>query len=264
MTGSGGGVPATLNDQLIVAAYRGGASLRSLADALGWTRRQVEQRLVRCGEPKRELPRRSLPAERSWWERRLASGVALAAVADQFGVSRTTVYRHARALGLTTGTRPQRADSFEEWLMARVDRHGRCQVWTATVTAAGHPIGNFQGRKFVVRREVWVRANGPLASSDEVYRTPTCPHRLCVALGHLRIGTVTDRMTLLAAAGTYAHGEEHWNAKLTEHEARDILASRASVAELAARYRVSRSTVNAIRKGTRWRHLTATAVTTKL
>ena len=54
---------------------------------------------------------------------------------------------------------------------------------------------------------------------------------------------------------TALRGERNISAKLTEAQAREILASKEPLLVLAARYDVSIYTIWAIRTGKRWKHL---------
>ncbi|SDS35412.1 hypothetical protein SAMN04488543_1567 [Friedmanniella luteola] len=67
--------------------------------------------------------------------------------------------------------------------------------------------------------------------------------------------TPADRVRIKTDAGAFAHGEKHWNAHLSETQARTIRASTDTVAALAARHGVSLQTVASIRASRRWEHL---------
>lgn len=59
----------------------------------------------------------------------------------------------------------------------------------------------------------------------------------------------------MPGGGPVSSGGVHWNAKLTEQQARVILDSSESSIELAERFGVHTNTIRAICTGRRWRHL---------
>jgi len=107
----------------------------------------------------------------------------------------------------------------------------------------------------LVHRLVWEQLVGPIPDDCELTRIAGCPHPDCVQLQHLQCLPPRQRIRGKVEAGAFAHGERHWNAKLSKDDAYAILISQNSTDEIAARYGVSPSTVRAIRGGRSWRHL---------
>ena len=157
---------------------------------------------------------------------------------------------------MRSGVWPRPHVSFAEWLGQRTTPVGDCVVWTADVSTDGQPIAKWQGRSAVVRRLVWEHHHGLVTDRQYVTATRDCAEpMLCVADHHSRLLAPQQAATERAAAGRVAHGEDHGHAKLTEPQARAILASPESHTQLARRYHISPSTVQAIKSGRRWKHL---------
>jgi hypothetical protein len=57
------------------------------------------------------------------------------------------------------------------------------------------------------------------------------------------------------AAGEYAHGERHGNAKLTDAEVRIIQDSELSLRKLAVQFGVSKTTIRDAKLGNTWKHV---------
>lgn len=121
-------------------------------------------------------------------------------------------------------------------------------------------MGNFRGlHSRSARRVIWEEACGPIPEGSWIVLTDQCAHDDCVALRHLRLVATQDRISERVASLKFRWGENHGHAKLTEEEARTILATRSTSAdELAARFQVSKATIYAIWAGRRWGHLNAT------
>ena len=79
-------------------------------------------------------------------------------------------------------------------------------------------------------------------------------HEGCVAPGHLSWKTRSENEADKVVHGTLCRGERHVSAKLTEAEARFIIASKDDVSqrELADKFGVSRAAVSMIKTGQNW------------
>jgi hypothetical protein len=177
--------------------------------------------------------------------------MTVAALAREFGVTRTTILRHLRLLGMPRSA-PQ---SHDRWLSGKTRRDGACLRWTGARTGNGYPITHRNGTAELATRMIWQRQHGPIPSGLDVAHGARCRYRDCVRHSHLRL---VDHATLaaeLAAAGVYRHGERHWNAKLSEDQARYVLHSTRPASELAAEFGVRAGAIHAIRARRTWRHL---------
>lgn len=141
---------------------------------------------------------------------------------------------------------------------------GWCWLWTAGANDNGY--GTFwdgtytrPGRSRMVGAHIWVyeRYVGPRNGLDVMHR---CDTPLCVNYERcLMLGTRGDNNRDRAAKGRSARGESHPQVKLTEIQARTILARyRAGgifMRELAEEYSVSRGAIDGLVSGRNWKHL---------
>ena len=128
-----------------------------------------------------------------------------------------------------------------------------CFIWKGQITKEGYARKWIRGRMQRLNRVAWEWANGPVP--DGMIVCHTCDNRACVNPDHLFLGTNADNSADMVAKGRSARGENHSQARLTDDDARAILNSDETSDELAARFGVTRSTINRVRARTHWRHL---------
>ncbi len=192
-----------------------------------------------------------LPDDRQWWTLQFAVGFTVPSLAAQFGVSDMTVYRWLRRLGI-----PRSAPvPFEQWLAQHASATGACLRRSGTHSSDGYPVTFVDGHRVLANRVIWQHENGEIPPGHDIVHTEDCRYRDCVRPSHLRTVDTTTRFAQQADEGVFPHGEDHWNAKLSEHQARYILSSTLPTVELARAFGVSRYTIKAIRAKRRWRHL---------
>lgn len=81
-------------------------------------------------------------------------------------------------------------------------------------------------------------------------------HIACVNPRHLDWKTKKENTADMVAHGTRRQGEQIWRwVKITEAQAKEIKASNEPTDELAKRFGVTRSNINAIQAGKSWKHL---------
>lgn len=239
-------------DRRLVRAYESGCSLRELSQRTGWARLTVKDALFRAGVALRSP--KQMPTDARWWRAQVRAGREPAEIAAEFGVTVQAVYFRLRRAGLARSA----PVSFEKWLKDRTQPDGSCLRWTGNHTVDGYPLTYAAGRAVGAHRVVWRRSRCPIPPGYEVVHVAACPHRDCVRPTHLRLVEAHERVAQDAAAGRLGvHGEDHWNAKLTEGQARYIKSSPSPGWQLADRFGVSVATVWAIRAGRRWKHLDA-------
>ena len=98
-------------------------------------------------------------------------------------------------------------------------------------------------------------AAASIPEGHDVIHRPLCRFLDCVRISHLRVIDVGTRFSEQAAEGRFAHGEAHWNARLTEDQVRYIRGSVLPSAELATIFGIASVTVRGIRARRSWRHL---------
>ena len=83
----------------------------------------------------------------------------------------------------------------------------------------------------------------------------TCDVPACMEPAHLLAGTQLDNVQDRNERGRTSRGEKHATAKLTEQQARAVLADPRTTAKIAADYGIGSAQVVRIKRGTRWAHL---------
>jgi hypothetical protein len=136
-------------------------------------------------------------------------------------------------------------------LMSNIRPSGRseCWPWVGAIHKDGH--GQYDG--FPAHRMVYQALYGPLP--DDVVVRHTCDNPPCCNPRHLITGSHADNVADRVARDRSAKGQRNGRAKLTEQQAKEIIASPHTHAYLAMVYNVSRDTVKKIRAGKLWKHL---------
>ncbi len=168
----------------------------------------------------------------------------------------------------TAELRRRRLGGVDIW--ANVARRTRrsCWLWTGSMARDGYGVIKIGGSNVRAHRAVWERTRGPIP--DDLCVCHTCDIRACVNPTHLFLGTVgdnnTDRHTkgrdacgmsngMNTKPSTRPRGEKHGRSILTEGMVRAIRASGKSARWLARTLGIGATTVNNIRNGVTWRHV---------
>jgi hypothetical protein len=150
------------------------------------------------------------------------------------------------------------------WRHIEIRGAGECWPWTGSTKAGGYGgvwLGDGSGKIMRAHRAVWELLNGPISAGSGYHGTCVlhrCDNRACCNPAHLFLGTHAQNMHDRDGKGRHARlrGEENPFARITEDLVRLFRASPKSGAELAREYGFDRSTVNLIRSGKRWKHVT--------
>lgn len=146
--------------------------------------------------------------------------------------------------------------TLDDYIAARTVEDGDCLRWTGT-TYNGHPGGTLDGKKFLIRRALWLRDRGEIPKG-KVLRC-TCDLDLCVNLNHCTPMTMRAITKIEGAAGKMsgpirsakiaAAKRAGRQAKVTQEQVREIRASDEPGTVLAARHGVSEATISKYRLG---------------
>lgn len=144
------------------------------------------------------------------------------------------------------------------WSHVSMGRLTDCWNWTAKTSLEGYGVMTLPSQKTDKRahRISWTITNGQIPDGKNVLHK--CDNRLCVNPYHLFVGTHQDNVADKVAKGRCPHGEKHCCAKLKERDVIGILILLRTgmfQREIASLFEVVTSTVNAIGRGTKWKHL---------
>lgn len=144
-----------------------------------------------------------------------------------------------------------------EQLALHSHEDGDCIVWTGGC-CNGHPAIRIDGKTTLVRRALWVQANG-FIPPGRVLRC-TCGTSKCINLDHCEAMTYKAIAKIEGAAGKMsdpvrsakiaAAKRAGSQAKITQEQAREIRTSDEPLAALGARYGISESTASRIKRNT--------------
>jgi hypothetical protein len=137
-----------------------------------------------------------------------------------------------------------------------------CWIWLAATTNNGYGYLTQRVARGVFKsirsnRAAWIAYRGDIP--DGLHVLHRCDNRLCVNPDHLFIGTHAENMADMAAKGRHRKanpvGENAHLSKLTDIQARYVLASNKKGSDLARELGVSRNCISALRTGYSWKHL---------
>jgi hypothetical protein len=162
-----------------------------------------------------------------------------------------------------TGRRHSRTCCTVCGFWALVDKSGgpdACWPWTSHISkncGYGDVPAKLSptGTRSMAHRIAWRLHN--LCDPDQLYVLHRCDNPICANPNHLRIGT--QRANVLDAWNkgkpvAAAPGKDNFRAKLNDDAVQEIR-SGGIVAELAARYGVTGSTIRAVQRRETWRHV---------
>lgn len=112
-------------------------------------------------------------------------------------------------------------------------------------------------RDVAAHRYAWERLHGPIPPG--LFACHKCDNTGCVNPSHVFLGTHKNNMADRNAKMRMSHGVKHFRAKLTPEAVREIRALRAAGAfasTLAARFGVTKGTIEDMLNGRTWRHVT--------
>ncbi len=183
--------------------------------------------------------------------------------------TKTGLCEHHHKRFLKTGVLDNlRTMTFEERLWSWIDQRGpdECWPWLMQSKIAGYgtiTVGPKSG-KILAHRAAWESKNGPIPEGEGHHGTVvmhTCDNRLCCNPAHLRLGTQADNVRDMREKKRNVdlppqRGTEHPRAKINPEIVRAIRDRRNTVKQLKEMYGVTKSTVDNVRQGRCWAHVT--------
>ena len=154
--------------------------------------------------------------------------------------------------------------SIEERFWKRVDKSGKCWIWTGTVAGNGYGTIRHNGKQEGTHRVAWILANGPIPPGMLVRHA--CDNPLCVRIDHLSLGTVAENSQDMVSRGrasrvgakSPARGERNGSVILTESDVRTIRQEHSAgttTKVLAQQFNVAKATIRHIVTRLTWRHV---------
>lgn len=150
-------------------------------------------------------------------------------------------------------------ESFADRFWSKVDPSGDCWEWTAHRKSRGY--GQFTVRKgqfYGAHNVSFALVHGPIPPGKVICHR--CDNPPCVNPDHLFLGTQVDNAVDMLAKdrGNRARGAAQASARLTEDDVRAIRQAekgRRYLRDLAEKYGVSVRTIQQVRRGATWRHV---------
>lgn len=144
-------------------------------------------------------------------------------------------------------------------LLFNIKTRGTCWLWTGYRNREGYGrISSREGPKSAHRVSYEI-FKGPIPEGSLVCHS--CDHPWCVNPAHLWVGTNQDNMTDMIKKGRQGklYGEESSNSKLSEkqvHKILDLLEKGIRRSVIAKKFKVCKSTIDLIKQGRSWKHIT--------
>lgn len=133
-----------------------------------------------------------------------------------------------------------------------------CLIWPYNRNSKGYGQISRDSKPEQVHRRVCEEIHGPPPTHEhEAAHNCGKGHLGCVTKGHLSWKTPKENQADRLAHGTHGRGERNTAAKLTESEAKEIMALKGQLPQrkIAVKYGISQSTVSKIQLGKRWNWL---------
>jgi len=138
--------------------------------------------------------------------------------------------------------------------LAHISNHSECWPVHRNIGKDGYGILRVNGRKERAHRMMF-ELYFPNVPAPVVRHK--CNNPGCINPAHLREGTPHDNAIdrMLSKRGGDLRGEHNGRAKLTDSQVREIRASKATGAELARRFGISKVMACRIQRGEAWKHV---------
>lgn len=141
-------------------------------------------------------------------------------------------------------------NSVLERFLAKVERRGPDECWTWLAAKSPRGYGVFGWEERAAHRASYRLLVGPIPDGRVIRHT--CDNPSCVNPAHLLPGTVADNIHDAVERHRNIRADTHPNRKLSAAKVREILKSDETSAVLAARFGVSETVIQFVRRGETW------------
>lgn len=157
--------------------------------------------------------------------------------------------------------RPQtHAPEYDFWTMNRLLRSSRddadtgCRIWLGqTNKPGGYGRISYRGKQWRAHRLAYTLLWAQIPAGLDLMHS--CDNPLCINPNHLRPGTHAENIAEAYQKGRkfVPQGPRHPRFRLSEEQAAEALESSEPVADLAARFGVSKSMIYRLKSGATWK-----------
>jgi hypothetical protein len=147
--------------------------------------------------------------------------------------------------------------TIEERFWSKVDKSGKCWVWTGTHDGEGYGLFKMRGKMFKAHRLSYELTYGPLPAGH--FACHQCDYPSCVNPAHIFAGKPAENSRDMVAKGRSAKGERASHSKLIPEQVRQIkqrLLLGEGYASLGRAFGVTNVNIRCIATGRYWRHIT--------
>lgn len=157
--------------------------------------------------------------------------------------------------------RPKGRPSTKDFICSRIeyDTNGGCWLWSGAMHNTGYGYLYDDNRKTITaHRASYKIFKGPITKGMHVLHS--CDIRCCVNPNHLRLGTDQDNVNDMMLRNRVCRGASHPKAKLNDEKILKIIdlfnTTEMSQTEIAQKFNVSRSLIQGIYEGKKWKNFT--------
>lgn len=150
-------------------------------------------------------------------------------------------------------------DRLSYWTLT--DQNTDCIEWQGARSPSGYGIINREGKTYRAHRVAWELSRGDIPKGMNVLHR--CDNPPCCNVGHLFLGTKADNSKDMVLKGRHRNGLmlgiSNPACKLSDEDVRQIKETQSRSkrvgALLARRFGVSKTVINAIKRGELWKHI---------
>lgn len=162
-------------------------------------------------------------------------------------------YQRQRVTGDVRADIPLGVGQQLAWLQKNCQpHHDNCVVWPFNIGPRGYGTVSKDGKPIGAHAESCRVANGPKPTPGHE-AAHICGNKACINGKHLRWATRKENAADRIIHGTHKEGETAAHAKLTNEQARAIMAEKGRQRDIAARYGVTQKVVSLIKQGKTYR-----------